>query len=379
MILIKKLKEIFLVPNGRMKRAFASMNSISSQKTEEEKKLKLDTTTTFYSREKTQNNTKEKESVLSMDVIQPLPVSSNKCIVCYEKWDFDAFERIRQMPMANKVTSGVLNHIDLHSLIKNGRVRVHYTTKGGFSEGRMYGFLVKYDKQTKQWIEVGAALQRLPGWIRNFIAHENYRDFDIVNCAPTLLTQILVNNSLCPKELTSYLTNREGLYAKYSTIPKKEIKTAFLKVFHMGASDPRISETVSLKKAIRKAMTELSLKTEYKTLFDSCTNEKNNRIGSFTGKVWQKEESLVLMQIRDYLSTLGYDPSQVVLCFDGIMLENNESVKDKVILEELENYVFQKTGYRIKIEEKSLKPTEKDVAHYDDCREKLRDSQDSIK
>ncbi len=348
----------------------------------EEKKFK----TTFYSRE----NAKEEEGPLSMDVVAQSPLSipssssslsvEKKCVVCYEKWDFDAFERIRQMPMANKVTSGVLNHIDLRSLIKNGRVRVHYTTKGGYPEGRKYGFLVKYDRPTKQWVEVGAALQRLPGWIRHFIAHDNYRDFDIVNCAPTLLTQILVNNGLCPKELTTYLTNREVLYAKYSEIPKKEIKTAFLKVFHMGGSDARIPETVSLKKAIRKAMSELSLRDEYKTLFDSCTNEKNNKIGSFTGKVWQKEEYRVLMHIREYFATLGYDPSQTVLCFDGIMLENNETVQRTIILlEELENYVYEKTGFRIKIEEKSLQPTEKDVAHYEDCREKLRDSQDSIK
>jgi hypothetical protein len=341
----------------------------------------MNTRTTFYSREKTRNTIKEDEEdiLLPQSGIQPLPVPSNKCIVCYEKWDFDAFERIRQMPMANKVTSGVLNHIDLRSLIRNGRVRVHYTTKGGFSEGRMYGFLVRQNKQTKQWLEVGAALQRLPGWIRHFIAHENYRDFDIVNCAPTLLTQILVKNSLCPKELTNYLTNREDIYTKYSTIPKKEIKTAFLKVFHMGASDHRISETVALKKAIRIAMSELSLKPEYKELFDSCSDDKSNRIGSFTGKVWQKEESLVLMQIREYFATLGYNASHTVLCFDGIMLENDESVKQEVVLEDLENYVFEKTGYRIRIEEKSLKPTEKDIAHYENCREKLRDSQDAIK
>lgn len=298
-------------------------------------------------------------------------------IVCYERWDWDKFEELRRLPMSNVATAGVMKNIDFKPLVQ-GRTRVHYTTKKGFHGGRVYGVIVKWDPVAKAWKDSGAALQRLPVWIRHYLAHEYYRDFDIVNCAPTLLMQILQKYNLCPPELSEYWLNRETLFMRYTGIMSRDdIKTAFLKVFHNGAGDSRIPETQTLRNAIVRSIRALAKLPDYQALYEACVNAQNNQIGTFTAKVWQREESCVLMQVRQYFIEMGYSGERMVLCFDGLMLEKDESITTPIDLQALEAYVMQNTGYQVKIEEKSLVPTEKDAEAYEACRQRLRSSNSS--
>lgn len=306
--------------------------------------------------------------------------------VCYERWDWDKFEELRQLPMPTKETDSLMKRIEIDTILRKGalRIPVRYTTKKGFTEGRVYGFIVKKTPVGcgdggAVWQEVGEPLQRLPRWIRRFISHEYYRDFDIVNCAPVLLKQILDRHNLCPGELTTYLTERESLFAKYnhSQIPRADMKRAFLKVFHMGAADERIKETSLLKNAVKRAMLSLSKLSEYTELYKvCCVINSNNAIGTFVARVWQKEESRVLMKMREYLINLGYRPERMVLCFDGLMLEIDESVKEPPdLLGAMSIYIRNELQWDVTIEEKSLLPTPDDFIIYNQCKERFRQQQ----
>ena len=77
---------------------------------------------------------KKKEERAAMEV-------PNKTIICYERWDYEALERIRALDIRPVEVKASLNKIKLHPN-EDGRVMVRYATEKGDSKGRVYGSLV---------------------------------------------------------------------------------------------------------------------------------------------------------------------------------------------------------------------------------------------
>lgn len=326
-------------------------------------------------------------------------------IVCHEKWDRDGLARIRSLILPEELKRR-LDDIHLEENVE--RVKVRYSTGRGDTEGRVYGTIVYYSdwykretaKNGKQYDYManhprdeeqdgGASLQRMDRWIRRLLAHKYYHDYDIVNCAPVLIQQIIVREGLTvPQELILYNTQRERLFDRYrGRIDTAVVKKAFLKVLHMGGEDRRIQETVRLKNALREALLLLTQRNDQlAALYMKCRNEAEsdskkrkfahlkdnesakvtNALGRFCAAVWQREEHRVLMSMREYFVSLGYPAQHMVLCFDGIMVEKRASdTTDVVDFDALSRHIEAKTGFSVKIEEKSLKPTDQDMAIYE--------------
>lgn len=317
-------------------------------------------------------------------------------IVCYEKWNLERLEHIKALILPKEVGRQV-RKIQIEPDVP--RLRVRYATKKGDRLSRVYGNLVyhgpAYKKRKVQSGEgyvyesvahpiedeynAGSSLQTLPVWIRRLLAHEHYRDFDLCNCAPVLLQQILEKEGVAvPTPLSHYNTQRTALYEKYSTVATpKEIKTAFLEVIHMGEVNPKFRETAALKTSLRSTLLLLSRhSTYYADLYIACINKVSTKqkygklsayskvtkaLGKFCAIVWQRQEHCVLMVMRRFFTEkLGYNPLYMALCFDGIMLEKDKQRDETVNLDALSAYVLKETGYTVQIVEKSLTPSTDD-------------------
>jgi hypothetical protein len=231
----------------------------------------------------------------------------------------------------------------------------------------VYGDLVSYDEKfPNMYLRVGHSLQGLAGWVRRYLSHKHYRDFDICNCAPNIMAQVLARYNLCPNSLTHFNANRSAILDKYMNrynIPRSEVKEVFLAILHTGKGDPRFRESMVLKSQLDNALRELAKRGEYIALYRQCL-KRGNQQGSFAFCVWCREEHKVLMCMREYFISLGYHATGFVLIFDGLMVEKDE-ILDKqglVSLDALSNHIREVTGYLLQVEEKSLLPTEADFA-----------------
>lgn len=328
-------------------------------------------------------------------------------ILCHERWSRENLDQIRNLCLPQELK----DRLDAIRLEKGvDRVKVRYSTCRGDTEGRVYGTIVYYSDFYKRKLakrgekydymadhpyedeqDGGASLQRMDRWIRRLLAYQYYHDYDIANCAPVLLQQIIEKEGLtAPAELIAYNTDRDSIFANYKgRIDLGEVKKTFLKVLHMGGTDLRIKETLSLKQTLRATLLRLAnLNDKYKEIYARCREEcerdsKKKKfdylnkggeetkitksLGKFCAAVWQREENIVLMNMREFFISIGYPAERMVLCFDGIMIEKRDPSLEEVSLnlEILSNHIHTKTGYRVKIEEKSLKPTDNDMAIFE--------------
>jgi len=98
------------------------------------------------------------------------------------------------------------------------------------------------------------------------------------------------------------------------------------------------------------------LKKEYKGLFDSVKrkrdreDKKYNYNGAFFSCYLQNIENDILTIVRKYLCEKGYKIGALI--FDSCLVEKNDNLANE--FPELEKTIFEKTGYAIKIEIKSL-------------------------
>lgn len=202
------------------------------------------------------------------------------------------------------------------------------------------------------------SLQNLPREFRGVIG-TNYHDIDMVNCHPNILYQYCKLNDIKCDNIEYYVNNRDEiikrLCEKYS-LERDDIKQMFLSVMNGGKRDGIVDEFFSNFKneccRIHKFI--ISLNPElYK---DVCKRKDFNIEGSLTNIILCEIENNLLLHSIQYLLSKGYNID--VLIFDGFMIRKD---KDKLITEELlnelSNYVFEKTQYRVKFTEKALDNT----------------------
>jgi len=186
-----------------------------------------------------------------------------------------------------------------------------------------------------------------------------------------------------------YNNNRNSIFNKYKDIASSaDIKKAFLIVIHMGKEDDRFKETIQLKENLRSLLVNLVKKNEsFLDLYNKCKENLARKVsynylqgydrvtkilGKFCAIVWNREEKRVLMTMRDYFIENGYNKHHMVLCFDGMMIERkissssyNTSKSTSIeLLNNVNEYIFNKTGFKVKIDEKSMEPTEDDWFKY---------------
>lgn len=241
-------------------------------------------------------------------------------------------------------------------------------------------------------------LGSLPKVIRSTLCKGIYKDLDFVNCHPTILHQYIEKY---PEYLTKnesldyYIHNREktlkkiakeiGLEIDTEKKYRSIVKTKLLLCINKAPTNEntnfikkelKVNKEDSLYykfyKDMRKnhiefynKMTQIEEFSEFKKLYNKNKpmEEQWNVMGSTINYFLLHQENRCLQALVEKLTKMNIVVS--VLCYDGCMILNeyddlNDTWKEIQItpdmIKELEDYIYEKTTYRMKVEEKPFHP-----------------------
>ena len=219
---------------------------------------------------------------------------------------------------------------------------------------------VKYD-QSKNLKDKGrlfakmASLQNLPREIRGALAYENYYDIDMINAHPVILAQYCKKNDIDCPNLEYYVKNRDQIIQEISndnpSLNRSDIKDLFLLLMNGGNRYIENPFLNSLKKEVKLIHTQINV---LNPLIEKAIKRRKeyNINGSITNIILCEIENKLLLKAVEFLMKKNY--SVDVLVFDGLMVRKNDIGINQDLLNEMNIYVYDKTGYDIKFTEKPL-------------------------
>jgi hypothetical protein len=243
--------------------------------------------------------------------------------------------------------------VKIRSSTKNSYLSVKYNrAKHGI--GRFY---------PNKSVSLGALRRQ----IRHTIAVDDYVDIDIVNAHPVLLVQLCEANGIKCDKLADYVNNRakylQQVANEYGINERDKQKNLFIRLLYFGsfnqwAKDNQIIDPVPTDDIVL-LINELKRIGEWlvdkhkhlkKTL---CSMKDCNVMARITSYVLQEHERRILECVYDYLTLNQAIPEDnAVLCFDGIMIL--KPFYKEQMLEELSEYVEQKTGFNVEFVQKEM-------------------------
>lgn len=192
--------------------------------------------------------------------------------------------------------------------------------------------------------------------LRHIICHKYCVDIDIVNCHPVLLYQMAEQKGVSVPNLEDYVKNREDIFERYATsgLSRDDVKGVVHSTLYGGnLEDPSLpSLFFGMEREIKK-MVEVLL-PDHQDLWAVVNREKKyNKYGSFLANIAQREERRCLDAMVDCVEREGWKVD--TLCADGFHLRIQEGDVAS-LMSACEEAVHQKTGYRISLVKKDMKP-----------------------
>ncbi|CDI70052.1 DNA replication protein [Zamilon virus] len=229
-----------------------------------------------------------------------------------------------------------------------------------------YYYSDKLEDTGRVYAEKGQSLQSFKKSIRGFINNGINTDIDMKNSHPTLITQYCKKKDILCPYLVDYVNRREKILEDISSfhkISRDKAKELILKLCYLGSykltNDNGESYTPTKK---LKFLTKFKEEAEYiaekvakkeTSLYEKIkdNNDCKNKLAVVLSILAQRLEHKCLMAMYDYFTSKKIKVS--TLCFDG-MLINSFDEDIKVLLKGCEKYVYDKTEYKINLEEKPM-------------------------
>lgn len=273
----------------------------------------------------------------------------------------------------------------MNNKTKMPTVPVSYTYNEKYNFGRVYA-----DKS----LSIG----NMPRAIRHTIAKEYYYDFDVCNAHPSVLNFICSQNEIPHSNLNYYVINRKMVLQEtmeFYDCDRNCAKNLFLVMTYGGGIEcwkskwnitkeetpefvlqlktelNSIAKTIYNKNPDLREVVDDKMKTYRKQLkeFEDGTRQNKpkpvNKLSSAMSIFAQDKERVMLECMFDFFvlkkmikKTRG-GVFNCVLCYDGIMvLKDNVKGDVNKICDDLERFVYEKTGMNAKFE---VKPMEEDI------------------
>ena len=236
----------------------------------------------------------------------------------------DNFDNLKKSHWSDKDTMiqlATLKKIYKASKNKNGLLKTDYKFGQGRFEGR------KYSK---------CGIQNLCKDFRNTIADEYY-DYDIVNCFPTLLLNYSLEHNYPCVELAKYKDSRNSYIEEYNF----NVKDIINQLIHVGSEaynnvDDKPEWLIKLKNEI--VCIQNFIKNDRLEEFQQI--KKKNAVGTLVSNILTKIESNILDDMIVYMNNNKINIDNIVLMFDGFMLPKTMLNDEQFI--DLQNYVSNK-------------------------------------
>jgi len=205
------------------------------------------------------------------------------------------------------------------------------------------------NKQKGRKYVKGVGLQSLPRLFRNTLADEYY-DYDIVNCFPTLLQNYCLEQKYPSNELILYNKNRSRYIQESSFDVKKIMNCIMNNGFHeYNNLKDKPEWLIKLKNEISAIHSLIRENPETAERYKKI--KKPNAMGTLMFEILENIESKILDDMIDYVKEqLGVDTTNIILMYDGFMLPKSCMTDEQ--LEQLNNYVDAK--YKVQIIKKPM-------------------------
>lgn len=225
-------------------------------------------------------------------------------------------------------------------------------------------------------------IQTMNRAVRNFVVSPNAQDIDMVNCAPTLLVQLLEKNGKACPSLRYFVDHYDECMEQIKTASRhdpKYIKNIML--FGAGITDEGLPVVVKNANSEVKAAYD-GMKGDHPFLdrrarirdeekkeeFEMASRKKrrteggndggryiSNVAGLFMNYLYQNLEGKMLMALDEAGREAGMWGDEVSLIHDGIMVHRGDQLGESD-LKMLEDLVMAKTGYKVGLKKKALLP-----------------------
>jgi hypothetical protein len=286
--------------------------------------------------------------------------SKEESITLYEKVDLDILSCLITAEELDKTIRAQLCKYRA-KVNKKGRVAVKYNYSKSLSDkGRLYA-----DKSL--------SLQNFKKEIRHCLAKNIYTDIDMVNAHPNIIYQYCKKNNINCTCLENYVNNREDVLLKIQKkhdIDRDAAKKLMLRLVYLGnyiiekdgiecVPEVKLSLVNNFKDElveIAKQVCVIEKETYALVKKDTSNKNKKSSVLSITAQVI---ENKCLMVLYNHLISIGIKVG--VFCFDGLMIEPNEYIREQgkkrtteQNLRKCEEVILNKTGYGIKLEIKPM-------------------------
>jgi hypothetical protein len=224
-----------------------------------------------------------------------------------------------------------------------------------------YRFATDSNGKGRQFAVGGVSLQCMPVLIRNTIAGEFYDDIDMVNAHPTILLHLCNKHEIDCDYLQEYVDNRDEKLQELmedNDISRDDAKQVFLALMNGGDS---LFEKLEVKSKFLK-----SYRNEMKNILQSIAEQypevhkirektkPHNALGSTMNTIVCQLENNILMFIYNFIADkakINKTEPNVVLCFDGIMIEKGLATP---YISKLEKAIFKEFGIKIMLKVKEM-------------------------
>ena len=194
--------------------------------------------------------------------------------------------------------------------------------------------------------------------IRHTICNDIWVDIDQVNSHPTIMKSFMEQYQFNSPLLNKCFNDREAFLKTImneENCSRDDAKTCVISCINGGKFK---TKTLNLLiDELKPCINHVIQLDEYKDIYNYCRKEYVSNLSNLSGKVisriLQVIENNLLESYIEFCQDKGVIPNyknghQVVLIFDGFQLIKNECINDK-FLEEMQKYVFDKTGYDIEL------------------------------
>ena len=219
---------------------------------------------------------------------------------------------------------------------KNSLLEITYQQSKNLSAGRYFA--------------KGPSIQNLPREIRHTICKNEYNDIDMVNSQPTIMSQYCKKNNIPCPVLCDYVKKRDIIFEKMSVkkgLNKDDVKEQINKMINGGKPNIINSFFKKFHDECTVIIEKISALEENKILYNMAKNRKDksyNIKGTVLNYVYTIIENDILMCADEFFLKKGYKSD--VLVFDGLMIRKTDNF-DSHILEDLDNHIYDKTGYKV--------------------------------
>ena len=260
---------------------------------------------------------------------------NGRVIILTEKVDKYKLKRIIDDFENNNIDQETQNNLKKYYENLNDKGEIKITYKQNNNTGRYY---------TQKF-----GLQNMFNEVRSSIIDKNCLDIDFVNCLITIIIHLADKNNLKIPNIKKYSNDRENILKEIND-DRTKAKKLIIQILNGGFSDI-YHEDKKLNKFLKDIEKEAKMLHEYFYKIDKRIDDEKvfNYKGKNFSRIYQDIQNQLLMTMYDYFPYKNIKIQSLI--FDGILLCS----KQTILINDIQNYLFKKTGIPMKIAIKPFK------------------------